>query len=355
MNQMTPSDVIVETQNLSKVFAANANKPRRFVGAVVAGVSGLLRSPRKRKVVDSINLSILRGQFFGIVGPNGAGKTTFLKLLSCLIYPDGGSGSVNGFDILRERTAVRRSISISPAQAWNGVGILWQLTGRDNLLFRARMCGVNGTEARKRADYVVERLGFAEKARDHTWNWSAGELHKLTLAMTFMAHTPIVILDEPTSHLDPRVARLIREFAKEELNKRNRQTVIISTHYLEEAEHLCDQVAVLQEGKLLACNSPAKLKAAYVPDPILEIRALNYTPRIGQRIAEKCHLKELLEQFEDITTGQVKLRPKWPDTSADVDLLCQELKTDGVEILSVRKVEPSLDDVYFQLTKGDSK
>jgi len=220
-------------------------------------------------------------------------------------------------------------------------------------MFRARMSGVPKAEAQRRTDYVLERLGMAEKARAQSWGWSGGELHKMTLAMTFIARTPIVILDEPTSHLDPRVSRQIREFAKEELNGRNGQTVILSTHYLDEADMLCDRVAILHKGRVLACDTPAELKRTLAPERILELRALNYTPAIGERVKQKLQLVELFEHFEDTATGQVKLRPK-RSTTLDVAMLRRELEAEGVEVLSAKKVMPTLEDVYFQLTNREA-
>jgi ABC-2 type transport system ATP-binding protein len=350
-----PASLAVETWGLCKDFKAGKRRDLGLLGSIIRGFNELRHPPAKRRVVDNISLSVGRGEFFGIVGPNGAGKTTLLKLLCCLLYPDDGGGSVNNYDLLRQRSSVRRSVVISPAQAWNGVGLLWQLTGRENLMFRARMCGIVKAEARRRADYVLDRLGMAQKANEHSWNWSAGELHKMTLAMTFIARTPLVILDEPTSHLDPRVSRQIREFAREELNGRNGQTVILSTHYLDEADMLCDRVAILHEGRLLACGTPAELKRTYAPEWILEIRAINYAPAIGEKVKEKLQLVELLERYEDMATGQVNLRPKGTGAPPNVEILRRELALEGVQVLSAKRVSPGLEDVYFQLTKGKTQ
>ena len=309
----------------------------------------LFRPPKQKTVVDHVSLSVRSGEFFGIIGSNGAGKTTFLKMLSCLLCPDAGGGRVNGHDLVRQRSDVRRSVALAPAGGF--LGMLWQLSGRENLLFRARLCGIPAAEAERRADYVLGRLEVAYKAHEHSWNWSAGERQKFALAMTFMARTPLVMLDEPTSHLDPRVSRLVREFVKGELNQRNGQTVMMSTHYLEEADLLCDRVAILREGQILACDTPARLKQIYAPERILEIRATGYRREAGRRAKERCGLAQLLEHFEDVTTGQVRLRPKWPDGVIDPDGLCRELAASGVAITAAERVAPTLDDVYFQLAR----
>ncbi len=336
--------------NLTKTFPVTpASEDLSFTKAVAEAVKRTLRPPERKTVVDGISLSVERGEFFGIIGSNGAGKTTFLKMLACLLYPDAGGGFVHGYDLLRQRTDVRRSVVVARAGGW--LGTLSQLTGRENLLFRAKMCGLSRRQARERADYVLARLGIEHKANEYSWNWSAGEQQKFSLAMTFVARTPIVILDEPTSHLDPHAARTIREFIKEELNERNGQTVIMSTHYLEEADILCDRVAILHEGRLLACDAPFALRRKYASEPILEMRVSGYTPEIGRRVQERCGLAELLEQFEDVTTGQARLRPRWPDSVNDPNTVQRVLEAEGVPVTSVRWVEPSMEDVYFNLTR----
>ncbi|MBI2940266.1 MAG: ABC transporter ATP-binding protein [Chloroflexi bacterium] len=225
---MSPQ-LAVEAWGLTKTFDGKPpGENRSWVEAAAEGIRHVVRPPERKTVVDAVSLSVARGELFGVVGSNGAGKTTLLKLLSCLLYPDGGGGVVNGYDLLRERTSVRRSVVIARAGGW--MGMLWQLTGRENLLFRARLCGLAGREAARRADYVLDRLEIAHKAHEHSWSWSAGESQKFNLAMTFIARTPLVILDEPTAHLDPRVSRLVREFVKEELHGRNGQTVLMGTH-----------------------------------------------------------------------------------------------------------------------------
>ncbi len=348
-----PTALAVETHELTKRFRGKpADEQRSWADALVELAKRALHPPETRTVVDRVSLSVRRGEFFGIIGSNGAGKTTLLKMLACLLYPDAGRGTVNGHDILRQRNDVRRSVVIAKAGGW--MSTLWQLSGWENLLFRARMCGLSRTEALERARYVVERLEIGDKASEHSWSWSAGEAQKFSLAMTFIARTPVVMLDEPTSHLDPHVSRLVREFVREDLNRQNGQTVIMSTHYLEEAELMCDRVAILREGVVLACDTPAALKRTYAPDPILELRVRRYAPEIGEAAKESLGIVELIEHFEDIATGHARLRPKWAG-EPDAAMLINELGVRGVEVLSVGSTEPTLDDVYFRLAKEEAR
>lgn len=344
----------IRTEGLTKSFKGDSGGDQMpWVFATVVGVKNLILPPPKRVVVDNVNLAVQTGEFFGVLGSNGAGKTTLLKLLACLLYPDAGGGTVNGYDILKERMSVRRSVTISKAQG--GLGLLWQLSGRENLLFRARMSGLSNKEAVRKVDYIIERLGLGRKARSYSWELSSGEVQKFTLAATFISSAPIVMLDEPTSHLDPRVAREVREFIKQDLNKAGGQTIIMSTHYLEEADLLCDRVALMRKGQILACDTPAALKQKYAPEPILEIRASKYAPEIGDQIKQKYGIAELLERFEDLATGQVRLRPKWAGDGGDADAVRCELESRGVVITSIKNVNSSLDDVYFRLTQEKLK
>lgn len=349
-NTEPSAEFAVQTWDLVKSYRGDSTNDRRsWVLAVVGGIKRLVAQPQKKVVVDGVSLTVKRGELFGIVGSNGAGKTTLLKMLSCLIYPDSGGGLVNGYDLIRGRVNVRRSVAIAKAQGW--LGLLWQLNGIENLLFRARMCGIERREAKRRAEQALERLEIAHKARSYSWEWSAGETQRFNLAMTFIVRTPLVILDEPTSHLDPRGARLVREFISEDLNKLNGQTVMMSTHYLEEADLLCDRVAILHKGRLLACDTPAALKRSHSPQRLFEARAVNYAPEIGRRVKEKCNLVEVIERYEDIAVGQARLRPTWRDSQADLDAFRRALEAEGAVVTSINEVAPTLDDVYFHLTQ----
>jgi ABC-2 type transport system ATP-binding protein len=346
---MPEPSLAVHTWALTKTFRGHPpREDHAWTDALIEGVGRLFRPPERKTVVDRVDLAVEAGEFFGVIGSNGAGKTTLLKLLSGLLYPDAGGGAVNGYDLRRERSSVRRSVVI----ARSGLTALWQLNGRENLLFRARMCGLSGPEAAERADYVLERLELTHKAYDYSWNWSAGEFQKFSLALTFIARTPLVLLDEPTSHLDPRTARLIRDFVTEELNRQNGQTILMSTHYLEEADMLCQRVAVLHRGRILACDTPSNLKRAHAPDRLIEVRVGGYTADMGAAVRRQCGLAHLAEHFEDVATGQALLHPRWAGAPPDPEALRRAIEAAGGRVLSVNRVEPGLEDVYFTLTGG---
>ncbi|MGH9823288.1 MAG: ABC transporter ATP-binding protein [Blastocatellia bacterium] len=347
-------DFAIETFGLTKSYRGGPGGDQvPWIMAAAAAVVSRVRRPQSHTVVDNVSLSVRPGEMFGVLGSNGAGKTTLLKMLSCLLLPDKGDGQVNGYNLRKDRMAIRKSVAISKAQG--GLGLLWQLNGRDNLLFRARLSGRPGKDARIAVDGVLDRLDLARKARSYSWELSSGEVQKFNLAATFISQAPIVLLDEPTSHLDPRTANDVRKFIKQDMNGLNEQTVLMSTHYLEEADVLCDRVAIILNGKVVACDTPASLKTKCAEQEIVEIRAANYSSEIGDQVKQGCGLSELIERFEDLTAGQVRLRPKWENGPRDTDGLCARLTANGVRVTSCRRVTPTLDDVYYQLTKEKVK
>lgn len=240
--------------------------------------------------VDHVNLKVESGEFFGIVGPNGAGKTTLTKLLTCLLYPDEGTATVNGYDIRKDRKMVKASSSL--ICGWWGT--LFNRTVRQNLLFWGRMFGLDEKTANERISRVLDALLMKEKPDELPWHLSLGMRQKMALAKAFLVRTPIVFLDEPTIGLDPNVAYSIRRFIRE-LNEEFGQTIFMSTHYMFEAEVLCDRVAIMNEGKIVSVGSPQELKNLVRKSNILEVKVLGYHDGLRKR------LKEISESILEVT------------------------------------------------------
>ena len=216
--------------------------------------------------VDSLNLSIEEGEIFGLLGPNGAGKTTTLSMLATLLKPTSGTGRVNGYDILSQPADVRRSI-----------GIVFQdpssddiLTGRENLYLHALMFGVPKEERRKRIDYVLSLVDLQDRANDIVKKYSGGMRSRLELARGLLHNPRILFLDEPTLGLDPQTREHIWAYI-ENLVKSEKVTVIITTHYMDEADRLCNRVAIIDHGKVSALDSPSALKSK-VGGEIIKLR-----------------------------------------------------------------------------------
>jgi ABC-2 type transport system ATP-binding protein len=323
------------------------------------------RSPWKT-VLDGVSLEVRPGELFGLLGTNGAGKTTLIKLLTGLLHPDGGNAWVCGFDIRRQRRRVKSAYSLVPAQGW--LGTLFYLSVRENLQFYARLSGIPRKVASERIAEALERLEIADKAAELPWSLSAGQLQKLNLARLFLTRTPVVFLDEPTAHLDPRASRVVRSFVRDVLNRRLGQTVFMSTHYLQEAELMCDRVAILDGGRVAACDTVASLKRELQGEPIVELKLEGYTERIAETLRAAPGVREVFEQVTDPAIGRATLRVALGNGAGPADVMRMlqsdaEIDGDGTttiapsppltvapsafRIRSVRAVEPSLEEVFF--------
>jgi len=227
--------------------------------------------------VDSLNLGIDEGEIFGLLGPNGAGKTTTLSMLATLLKPTDGTARVNGYDIKAQPAEVRRSI-----------GIVFQdpssddiLTGRENLYLHALMFGVPKGERGKRIDYVLGLVDLKDRANDIVKKYSGGMRRRLELARGLLHNPRILFLDEPTLGLDPQTREHIWAYI-ENLVKSENVSVIITTHYMDEADRLCNRVAIIDHGKVVALDRPSVLKSRVGGEIVtLRVRAPNLEPLKG--------------------------------------------------------------------------
>jgi ABC-2 type transport system ATP-binding protein len=268
--------------------------------------------------VDSLDLNIREGEIFGLLGPNGAGKTTTLSMLATLLKPTSGTARVNGYDILRQPAEVRKSI-----------GIVFQdpssddvLTGRENLYLHALMFGVPKEERRRRMDYVLGLVDLQDRADDIVKKYSGGMRRRLELARGLLHNPRILFLDEPTLGLDPQTREHIWAYI-ENLVKAEKVTVIITTHYMDEADRLCNRVAIIDHGQVSALDTPSALKSKVggeiiklrVRSPKLEpLKGLDYILSIDQsgstlRLTVKdasVHLQEILSMVGEVDSVEVR-------------------------------------------------
>ena len=203
-----------------------------------------------------VNLRIEPGQFFGLFGPNGAGKTTLIRILATLILPTGGAAQVHGFDVAREPARVRALIGLVFSSENSFYG---RLTGRQNLEFFAALQNLSRADARRRASDLFELFGLAAAADAPFQTYSTGMRQKLNVARALLHNPPVLFLDEPTKGMDVLTAATLRTLLRAELVERQRKTVVLTTHDLEEMESMCDQVGILEQGQLRAVGAPADL------------------------------------------------------------------------------------------------
>lgn len=218
------------------------------------------RQPRRLvTAVDRVSFAVREGEIYGILGPNGSGKSTLIRLISTLLIPDSGRVSVFGHDAEKEQAAVRRLINRVSVEA----AFFKKLSAWENLAYAARLYGMDMADARSKAEAIMQRLGLeSKKWNSPLENLSRGQQQKVAIARALMTSPRLVLLDEPTTGLDPKSKRDVQEFVLQ-IQREHKTTVILTSHDMAESERLCNRVAFIADGKFLAEGTPAELKAQY--------------------------------------------------------------------------------------------
>lgn len=289
--------------------------------------------------VDKVNLTIDYGEVFGLLGPNGAGKTTIISMLCTIINPSSGSATVNGFNILKQPADVRRSIGI----VFQDPSIDDRLTGRENLQLHACLYDMPTELAKKRIAEVLDLVGLEDRADYVMKTYSGGMRRRLELARGLLHHPRVLFLDEPTLGLDPQTREHLWTYI-ENLARTTEITIILTTHYMEEADQLCHQVAIIDYGKIKVIDTPANLKAALKGDVITIITA--NPEKLAARLAE-LRLTPQTDSSKDTirlaVSNAEKLIPKLVKTATEIE----------VEVSSISVHHPTLNDVFLHYTGRD--
>jgi len=330
----------VRTVELTKVFDKKREKrwfsPRRGANA-----------SEQVTAVDKLNLSIAKSSLFGLLGPNGAGKTTTIKLLSTLLIPDGGTAFVNGFDVARQPNEVRSSIGVVTG---GERGLYWRLTGRENLLFFARLYGVREDKAKPRIDELLKLVELEDRANDNVEKYSRGMKQRLHLIRGLVHDPPTLLLDEPTLGLDPNSALVVREFIKEKLQKEQGKTILLTTHYMEEADQLCDRIAVVDHGKIIANGTPEELKARVRKIDVLRINGTNVPGGLESDLKRIEGVEEVKISVVDAVSGLTEILVHTRDSEETLPHLTETMVKSGVRVRLLEQSKPSLEDVFISLT-----
>jgi len=310
---------------------------------VVEGIHKIFKKGKSDEVraVDGISFCIKKGELFGLLGPNGAGKTTLIKCISTLLIPDDGSVTVGGYDIYKESLEVRRHIGVLTGGERS---LYWKLNPVENLRYFAALYGVPRKSVGKRIDYLLELMGLTEKAGVRVEKLSSGMKQKLSLARVLVHDPPILLVDEPTLGLDPYFARFIRDFVKNELNKKLRKTILLTTHYMDEADELCERIAFMNRGKIEAMDTPDRLKQSMPQKQVLEIKCqgtLDKEAFVGVKDAASIN----------VSHGDALVYVRVNTDNAETILSnIIELVREKAKIVSVRVTVPTLEDVFVHLT-----
>ncbi|HOI12492.1 MAG TPA: ATP-binding cassette domain-containing protein [Methanoculleus sp.] len=289
--------------------------------------------------VSNVSLSIPQGELFGLLGPNGAGKTTLINMLSTMTDPSDGGARVWGFDVVADAHLVRQSIGV----VFQDITLDERLTGRENLEIHGRLYGLEGRVRRRRIEDLLALVDLTDRADSLVKTYSGGMLRRLQIARGFVHNPHILFLDEPTLGLDPQTRMHIWEYIKV-LTEEEGVTIVLTTHYLEEADHLCDRVAIIDHGEIVAIDTPEALKSQLGGDVItLEV----------EDPADITRLRALCEGngFERVVSrGSSAVSMAVRDGERKIPHALNLASGAGIPILSVSLHKPALDDVFLHHT-----
>jgi ABC-2 type transport system ATP-binding protein len=288
------------------------------------------------RALDGLSLHVPAGVIFGLLGPNGAGKSTAVRILTTLSRPDSGQVRVAGIDVLADPARARRAIGVVGQKP----GVDREATGRENLVLQGELYGIHGGALRRRIDEQLERFGLADAADRRVKTYSGGMQRRLDVAMGLIHRPEVLFLDEPTTGLDPEVrAQMWHEI--ERLAREEGMTILLTTHYLEEADRLAAEVAIVDRGRIVASGTPEELKRGLDGDTI----------RVELADGVTADLRRALERVRQIGSSDLDGRTLFVrarDGAAAVPAVLSALDAAGVSAASLTLARPSLDEVYLR-------
>jgi ABC-2 type transport system ATP-binding protein len=293
--------------------------------------------------LDKVDITVKSGELFGLLGPNGAGKTTLIKILSTLLSPTSGTALVDGRDVSKQAHEVRQRINMVSGGEHSGYGIL---NLRENLWMFSQFYGVDNALAFKRIDEMIDILGLSEFKKTRIGKLSTGMRQKMNLIRGFVTDPKILFLDEPTLGLDVQISRDVRRFVKGWVKNNAQKTILLTTHYMAEADELCDRVAIIDRGKVIACDTPFNLKRMLKQEAVFHIE-VNLTTERLDRFSGVQGVKNFAYEHKP-HIGKTELKFILESDSA-ISQVTDALETDGTKIISLSKTEPSLEDVFVAL------
>jgi len=300
-------------------------------------VKNLTRKFGELVAVNNISFSVHQGELFGFLGPNGAGKTTTINILATLLRPSAGQAFVAGHEVTRSPHEVRRNIGV----VFQEIALDSKLTGQENLEFHAMMYGLSKQKRRSRIYEVLSLVDLVEKKDMLVENYSGGMKRRLEIARGLVHSPRILFLDEPTLGLDAQTRRHIWEYIKR-LNGEEKVTIILTTHYMEEADNLCHRVAIMDEGKFVALDTPKKLKDLLGGD-VVTLELERFHPAVIQKYETLPWIKTIKDHNNSLLLTMEKAEKRIPE-------LIRVAETNGNRVTSVSLHKPSLEDVFLYFT-----
>ncbi|MES2971006.1 MAG: ATP-binding cassette domain-containing protein [Patescibacteria group bacterium] len=299
-------------------------------------VKGLQKSYGKLKVLDGVSFSVPQGTILALLGPNGAGKTTTIRILSTLLQPDGGSASINGHDVVKDSEKVHASIGLTGQYA----AVDEYLTGEENLHMIGRLYRLSPEDTRQRTSELLEQFDLVDSAKRPVKQYSGGMKRRIDLAMSLIASPPVIFLDEPTTGLDPRSRLTMWDMIKK--MAKSGTTILLTTQYMDEADHLADNIVVIDDGKVIAEGTADTLKAKVGADR-LEVT-------IGKKSSFDKAAEVLKAEKPQIDRDRRTINIASKGGVSKLKAVLQQLESAKIEVESISLHRPTLDDVFMSLT-----
>jgi ABC-2 type transport system ATP-binding protein len=299
-------------------------------------VQGLSKRFGDLRAVDSISFEVRKGELFGFLGPNGAGKTTTISMVAGLLRPDAGSVMVGGYDLWQSPRQAKAVLGLVPQE----VAVYEELSAWDNLSFWGGLYGVPRAELKKNIQEVLEKVGLADRSREAVSRFSGGMKRRLNLAIALVHRPRVILLDEPTVGIDPQSRNAILEFIRE--IARQGATILLTTHHLEEAEQLCDRIAIMDHGRLLQTGSVAELAKVVGDREVITLRG-GFTGGQMQRCLEHAPVSTL-----SLADGVVTLN--FTADGLGLATLIERVAKAGIEVADLSVQKPTLESVFLKLT-----
>lgn len=319
--------IAIQTHDLGRVYKIRNNRKENF---------------RELTALTGVELEIHKGELFGLLGPNGAGKTTLIKILTTLLSPTSGKASVAGFDVSKHPEEVRKRINMVSGGETSGYGLL---TVRENLWMFAQFYGIESAEANQRIKTLIDVVGISDRLNTKSSDLSTGLRQKMNIVRGFLTDPQVLFLDEPTLGLDVGASRDVRSFIQRWMGDDHDRTMLLTTHYMVEADELCDRVAIINQGRVLACDTPAHLKQALQHEAIFQIRVHSANGVASDAFEKIPGLRSCSVRVEeDATLLEIILAE-----DGVLSEVVSEIGNQQARILSLQKREPTLEDVFVKL------
>ncbi len=345
------SDIAIQANQLVKKFPARPGTgDKKADGSPTPAPKRGIWPFRKKEpkamftAVNGVDLQIQRGEIFGLLGPNGAGKSTTIRMLCTLLEPTSGTAMVNGFDVVKQSNEVRRNLGTLLAGERS---IYWKLTGRENLEYFAALYHIPQAITKKRVDELLERMELRERANELVEKYSTGMRQRIAIAKALLARPPILLLDEPTLGLDPQAARNLRELIAQ--LKQEGHTILLTTHYMEEADQLSDRIGIIDTGKVIALDTPEGLKRRIEQKEVIRLEVTGWHDDLGDKLKSITGIENLMTRRQgEADLWEVNMQAHNSRTA--IPRIVEHISGNGTRLVNMNIVKPSLEDVFIHLT-----